>query len=198
MKRFMLAVWVSALVLSACGNHDDAAHKVAKESEKPLPEIKGMATPQDEATQRMNDLKKMTPLSLEDLTALLPAEWNGMKRSGFNSSNSMGYSFAGAHYQKGSSGVDLMLYDCAGEAGSAWYSASYQTKMNMKQENENDYMKWVDFKGGKAIETYKKDSKQGSLTFVGNKQVLVILSGNKVSPENLKELAGKLDLQPGK
>jgi hypothetical protein len=191
MKRFLLAFLAFAFVWSACNNETKTANTTKEEQTKP--EVKGISTPPlDPFTEKMEALKKLTPLNLEELNALLPAEMNGMKRSSFNSSSAMGYSVADGSYQKGKSSLHVMVYDCAGEAGSAWYAATYGTKMSMMQETADEYTKTIDFMGGKAIENFKKESKQTSLTFLSKDRILIILSGKNMTPEEVREAATKL------
>jgi len=71
-------------------------------------------------TKKVEELKKLTPLSLDQLKGLLPEELNGIKRTDYNTSSTMGYAVAEGTYKKDdTTDMKVMIYDCAGEAGSA-------------------------------------------------------------------------------
>jgi hypothetical protein len=64
--------------------------------------------------------------------------------------------------------------------------------MNFQQENENEYTKTVDFKGGKAVETYKKDLNLSTLTYVVRDRLLVVVEGKNMKPGELRAAAENL------
>ena len=75
------------------------------------------------------------------------------------------------------------------------YTLTYWSAMNVQQESEKEYAKTVDFNGGKAVENYKKDSKESSLMYVANDRLLVSLNGRNMEPSALKEAAQSLDFK---
>ena len=102
-------------------------------------------------------MKKLTPMTLDQIKAMLPAELLGMKRSSFNANAMMGFTSADADYKKDdTTNLKLTGMDCTGEAGSSFYALNYLTKMTMESENDQGYTKTVDFMVGKAVEDYKK------------------------------------------
>ena len=86
----------------------------------------------NDMTKKMEELKTMKPLSLDELKALLPEEIKGIKRTSYNASSTMGFSVSQAEYQKDdSTEIDVAIYDCAGEAGAGMFAMTYWTKMNV-------------------------------------------------------------------
>lgn len=149
-----------------------------------------------EMQNKAEELKKLTPMSTDDLKALLPAEVNGMQRSSFNVTAAMGISVGEAEYRKDdNTSIKLAVYDCAGETGAAYYSASYWMKMNMQSESDNGYTKTIDLMNGKAVETYEKSSNHYTLIYLGNDRVLVSIDGYNVSDDAMKDVAKSLNLK---
>ena len=132
---------------------------------------------------------------MDELKAMIPEEFMGMKRNNFNANSMMGASFCTATY-KGEDGKQLKInvWDCAGEAGAGIYSMRYWTMWNFQQEDENGYQKTVDFDGGKAIEKYSKYNDEYSLTYVANDRLLVVLEGEKIGLDGVKAAAQNLKM----
>jgi uncharacterized lipoprotein YehR (DUF1307 family) len=201
MKRLFLFMFISAFILSSCGN--DTKVKDVKKNEDgttttttttyDADNLKKMAETGDEMTKKMEDLKKLTPLTLDQLKALLPAELNGIKRTDYQANSTMGYAMVNGEYRKDdNTELKVMIYDCAGEAGAGMYGLTYMGMMNFQQESEKEYTKSIEFKGGKAIEKYNKENKQSSLTYVSNNRLLIVMEGRNMEPSELKSAADNL------
>ncbi len=198
MKRLLPAVAV--ILLASCSNNDAKVKSVQKNEDGTTTtttydaaNVQKMADAGDEMNKKTEALKKLTPLRLDQLKALLPEELNGSKRTDYNASSSMGYAVAEASYQKDeNTKLKLMIYDCAGEMGSALYMSSYWSAANFQQESEKEYTKSIDFNGGKAIENFKKEAKETTLTFTANERLLVVLEGRNMEPSEVKDAAQKL------
>jgi hypothetical protein len=118
-----------------------------------------------------------------------------MKRSSFSVSSTLGYSVGTAEYRKDdTTNFKVQVYDCAGEAGSAFYGVSYLTRLNMESEDDNGYTKTVSFMDTKAIETYKKYNNDYSLSFVAAERFWINLESENTGLDNLKSFANALDL----
>lgn len=198
MKKPLLLLCLATLLLASCSN-DKAKVKSIQTNEDgstttTTVDVQKLTEASDKSQQKAEELKKLTPLGLDQLKALLPEALNGMKRTTYNASSTMGYAVAEASYQKDdNSELRIMVYDCAGEAGSAFYTMTYWGAMNFQQESDKEYTKTVDFKGVKAIENYKKEANESSLTYVSNDRLLVVLNGNNISPDDLKGAAKELE-----
>lgn len=199
MKR-LLSILLVAGILPACGGNDDKRVLTTKNEDgsttKTEVDVKGMQTAVDDTEKKMEELKKLTPMTLEELKALLPEELNGIKQSNYNSSTMMGYAFASADYKKDEeSSLRLAIYDCAGEAGAGWYGLAYWSKMSFQQESSTEYTKSVDLMGKKAVEHCNKENKRCELTFSANDRLLIVLTGENMTAEELREAAKKLNVK---
>ena len=201
MKQVLFPALATAFLLSACGNAKvKDAHKnedgTTTTTTYDMNSLKKMQEGTDEMTKKTEELKKLTPLTLDQLKALLPETLAGIKRTNFNANSAAGYATVEGEYRKDdSTNLKVMIYDCAGEAGASFYTLTYWSAMNFQQESEKEYTKTIDFKGGKAIENYKKDQKESSLTYVANDRLLVAITGDNMEPSALKEAAQSLDLK---
>ena len=202
MKYFFPAMLSICFLLTACksdkkttdsGTTDDGTSTASSTASG---DASSTAPDQDAMNKKMEELKKLTPLTVDQLKGLLPEELNGIKRTSFNANSTMGFAVAEAEYRKDDSTViKLDIYDCAGEAGAGIYGLNYWTKMNMQSESSDGYTKTFDFMGNKAVETYEKNSNQYTLTFAANDRLLVVLSGRNTGIDALKDAAKSLKLK---
>lgn len=151
----------------------------------------------DEMNKKVESLKKLAPLSMDELNKLIPEEMNGAKRSNFSVANSMGFSMVQGEFQKNdSTQLSVMIYDCAGDAGSGIFAANYWTKMtNYNQQGDNGYTKTIDFNGNKAFEMFDKSSNEYTLTYLAGDRLLVVLSGKNLNADELKQAAQQLNFK---
>ncbi len=149
----------------------------------------------EEATARMEELKKIPPVSNDALKSFFKEESSGIKRSSFSVQNSMGYSIGEATYKKNDSvEYKITIYDCAGEMGSGFYSLMAMTKLNMETEDENGYEKTIDFMGTKALKSYKNYDQQCSLSFVSAERFWVQLNGTHTNFDDLQVFIDDMEL----
>jgi hypothetical protein len=187
MKQFLLVAIVS-IIFVACGGR-----KPADKTENKDVAVKAMATPVDEKAQKTEELKKAPQLTLEQMRVLLPHELDSAQERNYVASTQFGYGLASVEYPKSKSrSIKVTLYDCAGELGSANYFENYWNNLNVQHQTENDFMRTIDFEGGKAVETFKKDLNLSTLTFVVRGRLVIIMEGKNLSPEELQAAAKKL------
>ncbi len=199
MKKY-IAIFSAILILASCSSDkkqkDEIQTAVNEKAAEGEPEPVTISADKTEA--KIDELKKLKPVSNESLKAILPEELNGLKRTGYNMVN-MGFAMGEAEYKvSDDSEIKVIIYDCVGEAGSAFYSMNYFTRLSMEQEDENGYTKSVDFLGNKAIEHFDKSSKNYTLTYVTAERFLVSLEGRNTSYDQLKSLAQSLDFSKAK
>lgn len=196
MKRLLTAI-LSATVLVSC-NSNPGKITVKSEDGKSTATVDLSSAEKNakDMQSKADELKKLAPLSVDQLKALLPEELAGIKRSTFNASTAMGFAVGEAEYRtEDNKSIKLSLFDCAGEAGASYYSASYWMKMNMQSESDNGYTKTVDLMNGKAVETYDKSSNRYTLVYLGNDRVLVTLEGENISLDNIRDAAKSLNMK---
>lgn len=191
MKRVLLIILSIGVVLTAC-NSDTKTVQAKNESANEA-KVKSAATPVDPTTQKIEALKKLPLLGLDELAAWLPAELSGIKRSNLTMNSDMGYAVAHADYTKNNkTDMRVTVYDCAGETGSSVYKASYAAKMKTAAEDENGYTKSIDLAGKKAIEHHEKANKITTITYMANDRILVVLSARNIEPEKVREAAATI------
>jgi hypothetical protein len=188
MKRFLIVALVS-LVFVGCKSNK----KTDDKTEPKDATVKSMTAPVDEKEKKTEELKKAQQLTLEQIRALLPQELDSAKEKNYRSSAQFGYPFASIEYPKTKGRlIKVTLYDCAGEAGSVNYFENYWNKLNVHNQTDTEFIRTIDFEGGKAVEAYKKDLNLSTLTFVIRDKLVVIMEGRNMSPEQLEEAAKKL------
>lgn len=201
MKQFILSSLFAACLLTACNSNKskEPAATDDKSKDKPTTEVSTDNTgqnPAEEIQKRLEQMKKMPALSTDQIKAMLPEELAGMKRSSFNAQSMMGYGIGEAKYKSDDGKqLNLMVYDCVGEAGAGLYNMMYWGAMNMESQDENGYKKSVSFNGGKAIETYEKSQDKYSLLFTSGDRLLVNVEGEKTGLDAVKQAAGSLNLK---
>lgn len=199
MKSTVLSLLITGILFAACNNNKPKSMTITSEDGKSKVSVdaNSVTATTDEMQKKMDELKKLTPLTTDQLKAMLPEEIMGMKRSNFSANSMMGYASAEATYKNESDDkqIDLNIFDCAGEAGSGIYSLSYWTKMSIQSESDNGYTKTVDFNGDKAVETYEKGGDSYELTRFVSDRLLVTVKGRKTGLDPVKQAAQGLNLK---
>jgi hypothetical protein len=201
MRKLLLFSITLLMLGTACNNKKKAGDITieGKDGEKVTintGELQKMAEKAEESNSKVEELKKLTPLSLDQLKALIPEEFMGMKRSRFNANSMMGAATCNANY-KSEDGKELKvsIFDCAGEAGAGIYSLRYWTLWNFQQEDDNGYQKTVDFNGSKAIEKYRKSNEEYGLTYMSGDRFLVTIEGENTGLDLVKDAAKNLNVK---
>jgi hypothetical protein len=199
MKRITFFLLAAILILAACNNNKKSGEATITSDdgkEKVTIDVNQMQQAADEMEKKKEELSKLTPLSTDQLKAMLPETLMGGKRTEYNVANTMGTGIATGEYQVNDSvNVKLMIYDCAGSGGAGIYSMQYLGMMSFQQETEEEYTKSVDYNGGKAFEHCEKASNNCTFTFFGGGRFLVTLEGDHTGIDALKQAAGSLNLK---
>lgn len=199
MKFYLSIILAAGLLTVSCNNNKDKITVKDGEGNKAtidLSDVKDMAKSITDNQGKAEELKKLTPLSLAEMKALIPEEFMGMKRSSFNTANAMGVATCNASY-KSEDGKELKveILDCAGEMGANMYSMRFFSLWNFEEENDNGYQKTIDFDGQKAIEKYSKNNNRYELVYFSNERFLVNLEGENIGMDVLKQAAKNLNLK---
>lgn len=188
MKQFLF-VATASLLFAACNSNQ----KTVEKSENKDATVKSVTAAVDEKEKKTEELKKAPQLTIEQMRVLLPHELDSATEKNYLASTQFGYGIASAEYPKSKSrAIKVTLYDCAGEIGAVNYFENYWNKLNVQNQTENDFIRTVDFEGGKAVETYKKDLNLSTFTFVIRERLVIVMEGKNISSEQLKEAAKKL------
>ena len=197
MKRVFIFILGISTVIGACkGPNDKITVKDEKGNKVASVSVSETAKKMEESANKAEELKKLPPLTLDQVKALIPNELLGMPRTSFNANSSMGYAVAKGTY-KGDveRELDLEIIDCAGEMGAGWYTMSFFGLWNFQQEDDNGYQKTIDFNGGKAIEKYTKSNDRYELMSFTNDRFYVRVEGEKISLDEIKNVAKNLNLK---
>lgn len=198
MKSVILCLVIVTVSIAACKNRSKTMTITSEDGKSKVSvDVNSATAVSDDMQKKVEELKKLTPLTTDQLKTMLPDQVMGMKRSSFNANSTMGFASAEARYKNENDDkeIELSIFDCAGEAGAGVYSLSYWTKMSMQSESDNGYTKTVDFNGGKAVETYEKGSDRYELTYVASDRLLVSVKGEKTGLDAVKQAAQGLDLK---
>jgi len=189
-----------AMFFAACNNKKKGETTIVSEDGKTKVTIDPTTTTTtqnaDEMTKMMEALKKMPPLTTDQLKAMLPEQVAGIPRTRFSVNSMMGFATAEATYSaEDGKNIKLTIWDCAGEAGAGFYSLTYWSRFNMQSETEDGYTKSVNFNGNKAIETYKKGQNEYTLTWTSGDRLLVTVEGENTGLDLVKQVAAGLNLK---
>jgi hypothetical protein len=150
MKTILFIALPVSVFFAACNSDTKVSQKDDSANDA---KVKSMATPVDPVAQKLEELRNLTSIGLDELSAWLPSQLNGIKRSNLTMSSDMGYAVAHGDYEKNNkTDMRVTVYDCAGKTGADMYKATYLKKLKELQESEEGYTKTIDFMGGKAIE----------------------------------------------
>lgn len=199
MKKILLFVFAALFMFTACNNNKkpgDTTITSDDGKEKVTFNANDMKDAAEDMTKKKDELTKLTPLTLEQLKALVPETLMGAKRTNYEATSAMGTGSVEANYElNDSTSVRLNIIDCAGSAGAGIYSLQFFGLMNIEQDSDEEYTKSVDFNGGKAYERCDKISNECTFTFFSGDRFLVSLEADNVGAAALKQAAGSLNIK---
>lgn len=199
MKTLILLLLTSFFYL-ACNNDKPKTGEIVitddKGNEKAVIVPTGGQNGLQEMMQRKEELAKLTPLTAEELTALVPAELMGVRQTNLDIDAAMGASVASADYKINDSvKLKLDIVDCAGPGGAGMFGAQYLNMFEVNTDDDDEYVKTIEFNGGKAFENCKKKRNRCTLVWFSANRYLVSLRGDNVGIEALKEQAADLKIK---
>ncbi|MDZ4794572.1 MAG: hypothetical protein SGI83_09865 [Bacteroidota bacterium] len=199
MKKIVPLLFVSSLLLLACNNDkpkDSITITDIEGKEKGSIDMSQVADDMQDMQKKKEELEKLTPLTTDELKALVPAALMGATAMGVDVNSAMGATVANADYKINDS-VDLRLeiVDCGGAGGAGMFAAQYMNMFNVNSDDEEEYVKTIEFNGGKAFENCKKKKNRCTLAYFSGDRFLVSLRGDNVGIEAIKDLAKGLKIQ---
>jgi len=201
MKKQFVLLFAALVLLASCGGKADKKDEVKEEKTTENTDNStasssddNSSSPVDESTRRIEELKKVPPLTNDQLKSFFPEEVMGLKRESFSVSNSLGYAIGSAAYgSESNADYNVVVYDCAGENGSAFYGAQYYATLNMESETQSGYTKTVNYKGTKALENFQKSNNEHQLHFLYADRFWMSVTGHE-GIDKLKSFIDALDL----
>ncbi|MEO7923338.1 MAG: hypothetical protein ABIR30_06650 [Chitinophagaceae bacterium] len=198
MKSILFVLLATATLHTACNNKSkDTATVTSKDGAE---QVTVDPTKLQEAAQDMlkikEELTNLTPLTVDELKALFPAQLMGAPASDLNVSAFSGASVADAKYKiNDSTDIKLTVIDCAGPGGAGIYNMQYLGMYNFQEDTDEEYTKTIDFNGGKAFENCKKKRNDCNFTYFSARRFLISLEGDNVGIDALKDVAKGLNIK---
>jgi hypothetical protein len=197
MQRIFLAAMIS-VTLFACNNHKTKETTITSEDgkEKVTVDVTQMQNAAKEMEKKKEELENLTPLSTDQLKAMIPATILGGKQTSIDANSSMGAVQASGEYEiNDSTTINLNIIDCAGSGGAGIYSLQYLGMLNVQEDNDDEYTKTIDFNGSKAFEHCDKASNDCTITYFAGGRFLVALQGAHIGAPALREAASHLNIK---
>ncbi|ATP58427.1 hypothetical protein CPT03_19150 [Pedobacter ginsengisoli] len=189
-----------AFLMLSCGNQkkeegDSGSGSVIDK----VSNLNKMANSADKMEELSAKLKKLTPLTNDELKAAVPETLDGLKRKSFSAG---GYAVAGmstieAEYGDDAKYVKVGIIDGAGESGSAIISLMAMTlSMDRESESNGTVSKNVDVNGIRSIteETKSENSISSSIKFLYKDRYSVNLDGTQYTLQELETFLKSLKL----
>ncbi|GAA4277474.1 hypothetical protein [Aquimarina mytili] len=203
MKKTIIAMLSLALCMS-CGSDKQ------KEKEPGLfdiidgvSDLNKLAKEVEEIEEEGEKLLKATPISNEELKAILPESLVGFTRKKFSVGNQFmaDVAMAEAEYENEDGDmISLSIIDGAGETGSAMISLSrLGFSRDFEEQTDTGYKKSITLNGYKAVEEKEKDtyndSEDSKIDLMIANRFIVSLEGNNVPLQKIKKSVNELDLK---
>jgi hypothetical protein len=194
MKNRYIVPLISLLLFVACNNNKSAS---AGDAEKDTAAVTTTDKTAESANTAMDkqkeDLEKLSPVSLDELKAMLPETYMGGSRTSLDANSNNGASLATAEYAiNDSMQVIVNVFDCAGPGGAGIFTMQFQNLENAQQETADEYTKAITVNGNKGYEHCDKVNNDCTITYFTAKRYLVVLEGKKVGAPALRAAAGQL------
>ena len=192
--KLIVMMLAMSIAFIACKNKTETS-TITSEDGKTEVSLKTteMESAAKEMQTKMEELKKLAPLTIDQVKTFFPDNLMGIKRTSVNTNSSMGFSMGEAEYRENdSTKLKLAVYDVAGEAGSAIYGLQFWGAMNMQTESDYGYTKSIDFNGKKAIEKYDDNNRSYELMYMAHDRLLVNVTGVNTTLDMVKQAANRL------
>lgn len=199
MNKIFIQLLLSSMFFVACNNNKpkDSITITDKDGkEKVTIDPNGMKDAAENMLQRKEELIALTPMTPDELKALVPERMMDAPLKDVDVNSAMGATVAEANYKlNDTTSLKLEIIDCAGPGGSGVFSMQYIQMMNVNSDDEDEYVKTIDFNGGKAMENCKKKRNKCTLVYLSDNRFLVSLTGENIGMDALKEAAKRLDIK---
>lgn len=194
MKKIVAPSLSLLIILASCNNNKPAAEADNNGKDTTTVTDADKAKEQSAAMDKQKEeLEKLTPVSLDELKALIPETLMGAARTSIDANSNNGASLATGEYAiNDSMQVILNVFDCAGPGGAGIYTMQFQSLESTQQETAEEYTKAVSINGNKGYEHGDKTSNEYTVTYFTGSRYLVVLEGKGVGAPALREAAGHL------
>jgi len=196
MRNLLFLFLLFSMIVSACNNNKKPGDVtvVSEDGEqKTTMNLSDMEKRNEEMQKQAQDLQNLTPVSMDELKAMLPEELMGAKRARMQATTAAGTGMATAQYDvNDSTELRVSIWDCGGPGGAGMFSLQYMTLFNYEADSEDEYTKTIEFDGKRGIEQCSKVEKDCKLTYFGGKRFLVTLEGENIGIDELKQVSKQI------
>lgn len=192
--------------LAGCGSKEDESSEnkaSVGDAISAVGKLSDVADASKDMQENAEALKKLTPVSNDQLKSILPDSIAGIARTSFEISNAMGLQTAQAKYEKDAIQYEVQVYDGAGETGSAMFGlAQLGTIMGMESETQTGYTKPFslgDNKGSEKQDRADANNVSNEVTLIVANRFVLTVNSRGTDMDAVKaaikdaDLAGKLE-----
>lgn len=194
---FLIAVITLAIACNSKKTGTPDKKETETGNEIIIPDTSGKGSTTENALKMKEELDKLSPLTKDELIKRIPETLMGAGRSEIDVSDGLGTLAASTDYKlNDSTTIRIEIVDCAGSGGVGFFSMQYASMMEPESSDSEITYKVIDFNGHKASESCMK-TRPGDCTFsyFSGNRFYVLLEGQHVGIDALKEAAGKLDIK---
>lgn len=157
-----------------------------------------MSASVDDVKNNMEELKTKTPVTNEELKAMIPENLYGLKRTEINigSMSVMALQSAEATYKSDQKKININIIDGAGEAGGGFISVLMMTlNADMEKTTENGFEKTQEINGTKAFVSERKsgDNIDSEIKLIQKGRYMIDASGDGLTVEELAKAISEID-----
>lgn len=187
-------------ILTMCAACENPVSKKIKETKEQVNNTKEALKEINEMQDDIQELKKVTPLTNEELKAWLPDEVKGMKRTGFKAGQGSYMQIAmieGTYNTEDKSKkFKVEVMDGAGEMGAA-ATAGMRILFSQEFEEEDEYRtrRTVTKNGMKAVEEYEKRNNRSTIQVFYGDRFYINAKGSNMDMDETWEAIEDLDLK---
>jgi hypothetical protein len=201
MKK-LLIISCSLLFLANCSKKEEKTDKNSTSISDVISGAKNLnslSNSMEDIQKNTEKLKKMSPLSNDELKAVMPETMMGLKRTSLSvGDNSMlQFSSSEAEYSDGENKkIKITVMDGAGETGSAMVSVMMMGfATNSEKTTENSFEKMGDFNGVKASikERKSEDRVNSDIQYIVKERYLISIEANGYTTEELKAVMNDIN-----
>ena len=195
MKKLFLVSSV-LLLLTNCGKDpkkDENSNSIS-DAIGGMKNINNLSNSMEDITKRAEELKKLTPLTNDELKAVIPESVLGLKRTSISVGDNMmmKISSAEAEYKDDvNKKIKISITDGAGETGSAMITMLMMGfSTNSEKTTETSSEKMGEFNGVKASVKDNKDGENvdSEIQYILKDRYLISIDGDGYTSEDLKKV----------
>lgn len=198
-KKIVLSLAL-VLALGACSKKEQAKTDEPSigDAISAVGKLSDVADASKDMQKNTEELKKLTPVTNEQLKSVLPESMSGIAKTSFEISNAMGLQTANAKYEKDAIHYEVQVYDGAGETGSAMFGlAQLGTVMGMESETQTGYTKPYsvgDNKGSEKQDRADVNNVSNEVTLIIANRFVLTVSSRGTDMDALKSAIKDADL----